>query len=612
MAIAPLIVAVRTTGAAQLTALGNSFRRLAANARVSTNRMTNNLIARGGLMNTALGRMTTSVVRAGHNMTQALGQAGRQGLQALSNSLENVPMLKAIGATIGAILSPAIGAALNAGILAVVGGGVLAGGIALALKNSNVAKKAFTDVFRPIAEDTSNWALMFEGPLVSAAQVFGNAWKDNGDVVRRMFSSLTDTVEPLARGISGLVENALPGIEKAVAASGPVLKELAATLPGLGSAISDFFDSIASGGDGAVRALRYLVIWLSGTISAVGQAVEVFSKMFKGITDEAERFVQFLANLPVIGGMFEGLANKLGVLNGSVEGSARAMEGASTASAGTATSLDRQAQAAERAGAAAFALSQKLGLLVGSQLSADQAALQWEITIDALTESLRQNGATLDANTAKGQANVGALLSGVQAALAKRDADIELAGGEKASAGAVDAANAAFRRQIDQLASVLRQAGATEAQIQALLGKYYALVNAPNVNKSINVTTYYRTVGDARAAGATGNLAPRPGGRGPVGFAAGTPKAPTGWAWVGEDGPELVNFGGGEQVLDSRASRRMAAGGGYSGGGTSVMVSAPARANRTLVDAVLKELQIRVRTQGRGSVQTLLGSSGRL
>jgi hypothetical protein len=52
------------------------------------------------------------------------------------------------------------------------------------------------------------------------------------------------------------------------------------------------------------------------------------------------------------------------------------------------------------------------------------------------------------------------------------------------------------------------------------------------------------------------------------GQAMGTAGAPRGWSWVGERGPELVQFRGGEQVLNSRAS--MAAAGG---GSTVVNVS---------------------------------------
>lgn len=42
------------------------------------------------------------------------------------------------------------------------------------------------------------------------------------------------------------------------------------------------------------------------------------------------------------------------------------------------------------------------------------------------------------------------------------------------------------------------------------------------------------------------------------GYAGGTQNAPPGWAWVGEEGPELMRMRGGEQVLPSGVSRRLA------------------------------------------------------
>jgi hypothetical protein len=51
-----------------------------------------------------------------------------------------------------------------------------------------------------------------------------------------------------------------------------------------------------------------------------------------------------------------------------------------------------------------------------------------------------------------------------------------------------------------------------------------------------------------------------------TGHAAGTPHAPAGLAWVGEEGPELMNFRGGEQVIPHAQSMAMAASHATSGG----------------------------------------------
>lgn len=51
------------------------------------------------------------------------------------------------------------------------------------------------------------------------------------------------------------------------------------------------------------------------------------------------------------------------------------------------------------------------------------------------------------------------------------------------------------------------------------------------------------------------------------GFASGTASAPPGTAWVGENGPELVNFRGGEQVMNKEQILRAALEGGTGRGG---------------------------------------------
>jgi hypothetical protein len=57
----------------------------------------------------------------------------------------------------------------------------------------------------------------------------------------------------------------------------------------------------------------------------------------------------------------------------------------------------------------------------------------------------------------------------------------------------------------------------------------------------------------------------------PGGYAAGTRSASPGWRWVGENGPELVRFRGGEQVLSHRMSAAA------SGGGITVNVTIDGR-----------------------------------
>jgi hypothetical protein len=67
------------------------------------------------------------------------------------------------------------------------------------------------------------------------------------------------------------------------------------------------------------------------------------------------------------------------------------------------------------------------------------------------------------------------------------------------------------------------------------------------------------------------------------GFASGTAGAPRGWHWVGERGPELMRFRGGEQVLSNRASRDAVGGGSVVN--LNVSVNAPIAADGARVGA---------------------------
>ena len=68
------------------------------------------------------------------------------------------------------------------------------------------------------------------------------------------------------------------------------------------------------------------------------------------------------------------------------------------------------------------------------------------------------------------------------------------------------------------------------------------------------VQAAYRRIADAANAALSGAAAPST----DRGFASGTESAPPGWAWVGENGPELMLLRGGETILPASASREYA------------------------------------------------------
>lgn len=484
---------------------------------------------------------------------QALQFNGRGLRESLREAWSSMPVelkLTIIGAGIGmaTILAGAIGGVLNAALLSVVGAGVLGAVVAVAASTSSAVRTAFADTFAPIGDEIAAFARdVAEGPLIKSAQIFGQTWEDIATDVQGAFGDVGKHIEPLAAGLAKLVENVMPGLREGLKAAGPVLDELAAALPAIGTAISDMFRDLSEDGaaQGAVKGMRVLAAAVIGAFRVIGAVVGWLSRQFNTTTNFIADTLTVLSKIPGIGGLFEGAAQSARDFANAGSGVALSMDATGVAADQTASALRRQGDATTYAARAAQDLSQKMAHIIDVELGAKEAAIQFEAALDAVTESAKENGRSLDIGTEKGRNNASSLLAGVRAAEAKRQADIELAGGESASAAAVAAANAQYERQIAQLRAAAYAAGFNKAQVDALIG---SLGRVP-ANVRTVVTTEYRTVGsipkDQRVGG--GNI---------KGYASGVTRAPAGWAWVGEKGPELMRLRGGEQILNAMESAR--------------------------------------------------------
>lgn len=604
MAIASLLVQVRTAGANQLRNLSSGFRqagragsRASAEMRRDFDRATialnraNAEVARlrrefnrapSGETARALHMAALAARQASHEVDnladqfrqanrQARSLAGRMGAIAAAGAAlgtlgSDLPgRTKMLAGLITALVSlaPAIGAALQAALIIGLGGAGLGAAIFAAFKNADI-KKAWTDVLSGVGNDLKNFGAQLGPALGESADIFRIAWRRASGYVRSLFGDLGSTIVPLTRGLIGMLREAGPGLKQAFATAVPVLKELASMLPGLGKAMSTFFSSI-SDKETTLKGMRLLVMSLAGSIIILGKTIQFLSSWFSTWASLAEKVYSALAKIPGLGIPFKFLADTLHGINEpteafaeNVESAVRPMEATRAAANGMSVELQRTADASQRAAAALRDLTDQLSGMVDKNLAVQQAAIAYEAAIDAVTASFKENGKSIDIANAKGQENVQTVLQAVDAANRKRQAAIDLAGGENASAEAVAAANAEFNKQIDQLAAVLKKAGLTDQQIATLLGTYKALANQGDIYKTITVERKL--------------LGPQLGGvYGYRGLATGTTSAPRGAAVVGEQGPELVTFRGGERVYDAgetaRILKRRNSGPSDSGGG---------------------------------------------
>ncbi|HEX7427262.1 MAG TPA: hypothetical protein VF328_09985, partial [Mycobacterium sp.] len=352
------------------------------------------------------------------------------------------------------------------------------------------------------------------GPeLVAVSGVAGAAFDRLAPKIDKLGVRLAAVIAPIGKGLIAGLENAFPGLDKAIQASLPLLRQVAAELPRIGALASDFFAAVAKGGPGAALALKFILVnvealilgltWLTTSLGGVANGVAVLvgkSQLLTAVLTGHE-LQMYGTKLAATGSAAATTSGQLGVMTGAVYNTAAAANMANAA----------------------------FSSLFGQLMNVDQANLAVKAGMAQLTATIKGNAKTLDENTAAGRANVGAILSQVQALDQKRQADIAAGNGTKT---ATDKANAAYASQVASLRGVLVAMGLTAAQVDNLIGKYQAIPRTITTT----ITTVYRTDGTP-ARGNARNTGPGGGFGGEDGWAPAQ--------FAARRGGDFADYGGG-------------------------------------------------------------------
>lgn len=439
------------------------------------------------------------------NIAGTLDAAGKLGGQefgkSFSASIQGIAATPWVGpiivsSIVSAIIAaaPAIGAALNGAVLGGIGTGVLALGIVGQVK-SPMVHDAFVALGHDLQSALTQSTSSFAAPLVAAAHTLSANLRVA--LLGIDFQSLSAVIEPLARGVAGLVQEMGPGLRQALAASLPILLELARQLPQLGAAISDMLASMASGGQGAEQGFRALLIVIETVIRMVGQAIGFLSQAWGVITSVGEAITGLAAKIlgwvPVLGtwaekmhGIWEAIkGGNLGDVSLAMDDFASSASGAATATGGVSSAMANAYDTANMLRSAYDALN-------GKAIGTAQAQINMTQSVDALTQSMKNNAHSFDAATVKGAANLEAYLRGAQAARDYAQAVLD-------QTHDVNAANAAYSTSIGRLDAAARQSGATAAQVRGLHDQYASLpplistkVEAPGLASAAGQTRSFR------------------------------------------------------------------------------------------------------------------------
>lgn len=454
----------------------------------------------------------------------------------------------AIGGAVAlaAAITPFIGSAIGAAVLGAAGAGGIAGGIALAARDERVKAEA-TKLGASISDSLDVMGQPFVGPTVDAMRFLSKEFAGSAGDMREALATVAPVLKPLAEGLDGLIDKAMPGLIKGLEAAKPILRVIANELPDLGKSIGDFFEDISEDGDGAVMAMKAIFQATTGVIRATGEVVGGLERAFEStqkwgigatdvVSDVAEKF-GFISPVLQLAGLAahkagDNYKEQLAALERSKDAShdfrnatemvtitQYSLGGALTSTTGD---LEKQRQAMLN--------------LVDTNLNLRHSTIDVERAIDEMGESVKENGRSLDIGTEAGRRNTETVLAGIEAVNRGAQAAHDAAIANGATALEAEEAAARYRASwIPALEAAATNAGFNAAKVRELIDELKKLDGKTVTYKVIQQGG--RTVGIKVPGGTL--LA----GNDMDGRASGGPVYSGQLYKVGENGPELIQMG---------------------------------------------------------------------
>lgn len=213
----------------------------------------------------------------------------------------------------------AVGALTAAGAAApalLAGATLLFAGLAAAgLASSDKVRIAFSSMGREVRTGLQQDAQVLEATAVTVAARLGAAFQRVRPILQNVFAAIGPQILTLTDGLTGLVENMLPGLARAALAAGNAVNGLADFLRKTGTGVSDFFDQIATSGPNAGKVWSELGTLMGNVLPVLGKllavasdfasgALPVFNAALKGLLDILASVLDFLKPIaPVLGGL---------------------------------------------------------------------------------------------------------------------------------------------------------------------------------------------------------------------------------------------------------------------------------------------------------------------
>lgn len=404
------------------------------------------------------------------NIAAALGSALDDGLSALPAEVKAALVAGMIAAL------PLIAGALAGAVSAAIGVGLAGVGTLLAFQFQDVE-----DVGSRLADRLQvlfvGAASSFAPAVIQAMNQIAAKFQQLAPVLNRIFAKSADFVQPLTAGLLNFIDRVLKGIDASMGDIEGFVKDLGGALRTVGILVSEVIQRLAGTGEAGRAAFRDFVYTVSVLILNMTDLIVILTEVYYFFRQIAEAlaFIQ-----PLIGLFIQ------------------QSDAASQSSGQLATSnllvADSMATAAQRTAEQEKELRELDRALEGAKNATYgiiEAQIDFERSIDDITDALKENGATFNLTNEQGRQNVEEFMKGLQAA--------EQEALNFTATGKMSAAEAAvyYDQQIAKLRQLATTAGIAGSEFDTLFGQIISVANLKLDANAMGITATERELQQA-------------------------------------------------------------------------------------------------------------------
>lgn len=191
----------------------------------------------------------------------------------------SVPVVLAAGAAFASAVAGLLATAITTGLLTGLAAGFIGLGIFVLRKNKEI-RKGWESLTTYMEKRLTKLAEPLIKPLLKGFDTIKKMFDQAAPSIGRIFEGVAPMIDPLIKAFGGLLVNMLPGIERALPGIQVVVEALAEHLPGLGTAIGDFFATIAENGPLLERVVGLMITWLDIFFKALGPILVFLMSVF--------------------------------------------------------------------------------------------------------------------------------------------------------------------------------------------------------------------------------------------------------------------------------------------------------------------------------------------